>query len=67
MYLNKIHTKALESGALAGKVSGAGGGGFMIFLVPIEKRMEVIQSLEEFKGIIYNCSFSNNGCQAWYL
>ena len=66
-YLNKIHEKAIHSGALAGKVSGAGGGGFMIFLVPIEKRMNVIKELEEFKGVIYNCHFSNNGCQAWHL
>ena len=50
IYLNKIHEKVMESGALAGKVSGAGGGGFMIFLVPIEKRMDVINKLEEFNG-----------------
>ena len=67
MYLNKIHNKAIQSGALAGKVSGAGGGGFMIFLVPIEKRLDLIMALEEFNGNIYNCHFSNNGCQAWHL
>ena len=67
IHLNKIHSKAINSGALAGKVSGAGGGGFMIFLVPIEKRRDLIEALQEFKGIIYNCHFTNNGCQAWHL
>ena len=33
-----------------GKVSGAGGGGFMVFFVPTERRMELIRTLNKFKG-----------------
>ena len=36
--IDKIYNYAKEKGAMAGKVSGAGGGGFMFFLVKPEKK-----------------------------
>lgn len=35
---DKIYAKALESGALGGKISGAGGGGFFTFYVPGDQK-----------------------------
>lgn len=55
---------AVEAGALAGKVSGAGGGGFMMFFVPPEKRMHVIHALNH-SGQVSNCHFTQHGSQAW--
>jgi len=66
-YIDSIYTAALANGALAGKVSGAGGGGFMLFFVPTEKRIEVIRTLEAFNGQVSNCHFTKNGTQAWRL
>lgn len=43
-----IYNTAISAGALAGKVSGAGGGGFMMFFVPTEKRMSVVRNLGQF-------------------
>ncbi|MBI2440787.1 MAG: kinase [Lentisphaerae bacterium] len=37
-YLDDIYQKARSAGALGGKLLGAGGGGFMLFFVPPEKR-----------------------------
>jgi D-glycero-alpha-D-manno-heptose-7-phosphate kinase len=63
--IDEIHHAAIRAGALAGKVSGAGGGGFMLFFVPSEKRMEVIRTLGRFNGQISNCHFTDLGAQAW--
>ena len=63
--IEEIYDCAVKSGALAGKVSGAGGGGFMIFFVPIEKRKLVIDSLSRFNGELSNAHFTNIGAQFW--
>ncbi|MGC5704157.1 dehydrogenase [Pseudomonas sp. NFXW11] len=64
-HIDEVYNTAMRAGALAGKVSGAGGGGFMLFFVPTEKRMEVIRALKEFDGQISNCHFTKHGTQAW--
>ncbi|MBC7204202.1 MAG: dehydrogenase [Pusillimonas sp.] len=66
-HIDEIYTAAINAGAQAGKVSGAGGGGFMLFFVPTEKRMDVIRTLNTFQGQVSNCHFTKNGCQAWRL
>lgn len=65
--IDKIYDSALDAGALAGKVSGAGGGGFMMFYVPTEKRMDVIRTLNQFEGQVSNCHFTKQGTQAWRI
>ena len=65
--IDTIYMAACEAGALAGKVSGAGGGGFMCFFVPADKRMDVVRSLNQFGGQVSNCHFTNYGTQAWRL
>jgi D-glycero-alpha-D-manno-heptose-7-phosphate kinase len=63
--IEEIHNAAISAGALAGKVSGAGGGGFMMFFVPPDKRMDVIRTLNRFNGQVSNCHFTKHGTQAW--
>ena len=65
--IDSIYDSAISAGALAGKVSGAGGGGFMMFFVPTEKRMDVVRSLEQFDGQVSNCHFTKHGAQAWRI
>lgn len=67
LQIDEVYTAACKSGALAGKVSGAGGGGFMCFFVPTEKRMDVIRTLSSFGGQVSNCHFTKNGTQAWRI
>ena len=64
-HMDAIYDTAIQAGALAGKVSGAGGGGFMLFFVPPEKRMAVIRALQRFEGQVSNCHFTKHGTQAW--
>lgn len=65
--LDEIYDAAIRAGALAGKVSGAGGGGFMMFFVPPDKRMDVIRQLNQFDGQVSNCHFTKHGTQAWRI
>ncbi len=65
--MDEIYDAACASGALAGKVSGAGGGGFMWFFVPTEKRMDVIRTLGNYRGQVSNCHFTKHGTQAWRI
>ena len=64
-HIEEIYDAAIAAGALAGKVSGAGGGGFMMFFVPPDKRMDVVRTLGHFEGQVSNCHFTKHGTQAW--
>ncbi|MGX6565914.1 GHMP family kinase ATP-binding protein [Cupriavidus necator] len=66
-HIDEIYEAAMESGAQAGKVSGAGGGGFMLFFVPTEKRMNLIRTLSRYEGQVSNCHFTKHGTQAWRI
>ena len=48
--IEEIYDAAKKAGATGGKISGAGGGGFMIFYCPGNCRYKVIETLENFGG-----------------
>ena len=64
-HIDNIYEVAIDAGASAGKISGAGGGGFMMFFVPPDCRMNVIRALSIFDGQVSNCHFTKYGMQAW--
>ena len=66
-HIDGIYNATIADGALAGKVSGAGGGGFMMFFVAPEKRMNVIRTLGQYDGQVSNAHFTKHGTQAWRL
>lgn len=66
-HIEEIYNAAITAGALAGKVSGAGGGGFMMFFVPPDKRMNVMRTLSSYDGQVSNCHFTKYGTQAWRI
>jgi len=47
--INKMYLKARQAGALAGKIAGAGGGGFLLLIVPREKQNSVFEALKEYR------------------
>ena len=63
--IEDIYRTALHAGASAGKISGAGGGGFLMFFVPPNRRMDVCSALARFGGIVSNVHFTEHGAQAW--
>jgi len=58
---------ALSAGAHAGKISGAGGGGFVTFLVAPERRVEVIRALSRHEGRVMSCHFTRHGTEGWKI
>jgi D-glycero-alpha-D-manno-heptose-7-phosphate kinase len=65
--IDDIYSAAIKAGATGGKISGAGGGGFMIFYCPDNKRFDVIKSLEKFGGRCRRYSFTKEGLTTWTI
>jgi D-glycero-alpha-D-manno-heptose-7-phosphate kinase len=49
--IDKLYDKAMRAGAVGGKVTGAGGGGFLVFFVPPECQQAVRGALSSLKEI----------------
>lgn len=58
-FLDEIYTKAIDAGAIGGKLLGAGGGGFFVFYVPENQKIAVKASLSSFSEIPF--SFEEDG------
>ena len=58
---------ALAAGAISGKVSGAGGGGFIMLMVPPEKKYDVGVALSALPGKVVPFQFTQEGAVAWKL
>jgi D-glycero-alpha-D-manno-heptose-7-phosphate kinase len=66
--IERFYSVAKEAGAYCGKVSGAGGGGFMMFLVDIKDKLRVIEALTATReGSVVGCHFTANGVESWRL
>lgn len=65
--MEEIYTTAKKSGATGGKISGAGGGGFMIFYCPENTKYAVSEALQQFGGVCRNYQFVDHGVTSWSL
>lgn len=65
--MDSLYEKALAAGATGGKISGAGGGGFMMFYCPANTRYAVQQALQEFGGEFRNYQFTDHGLSTWSI
>lgn len=63
--IEEIYEAAKKAGATGGKISGAGGGGFMIFYCPGNTRHAVIAELQKYGGEIKNYTFTEFGLTTW--
>ena len=66
-HIDQVHEAAMAAGARAGKVSGAGGGGFMTFLVDPSRRVNVIRALNKEEGQVMTCHFTRWGTEGWKI
>jgi len=63
-----LYETALKAGATGGKISGAGGGGFIFFYCPNNTKYNVIKVLDELKmGYHQPFSFNKSGMISWQI
>ena len=65
--MDEIYIAAKKAGASGGKISGAGGGGFMIFYCPENTKYRVMDALSEFGGYCRNYQFVDHGLTSWTI
>ena len=62
--IDELYERAINAGALGGKLLGAGGGGFLLFYCEKEKQSALIHALENLMVVPFN--FENDGAQVLY-
>lgn len=63
--IDELYAAAKSAGATGGKISGAGGGGFMMFYCPNNTRYQVRAALEKFGGQFKDFQFTKHGLTTW--
>jgi len=58
-HIDSMYLTAKQAGALGGKLLGAGGGGYMLFYVPKDRRDTVTRAMKEFKQ--FHFKFTDEG------
>ena len=56
---------AMAAGAISGKVSGAGGGGFIMLMVPPERKAIIADALSRLPGEVRDFHFTHQGAVSW--
>ena len=65
--MEDIYEAAKKAGATGGKISGAGGGGFMIFYCPGVSKYKVSEALQSFGGYSKSYQFVDHGLTTWTI
>jgi D-glycero-alpha-D-manno-heptose-7-phosphate kinase len=66
--IERAYNVAEANGMIAGKVSGAGGGGFLMMIVDPRRRIDVTRSLEsDCGGAVTPCLFTKAGAATWRI
>lgn len=63
--IDEMYAEARKAGAIGGKISGAGGGGFMMLYCRFDQRHKVAARLEQLGGEIIDFQFEEKGLQTW--
>jgi len=58
--IDAMYDSAIKAGAIGGKLLGAGGGGFMIFFVHLDRQNEVKKALDGYLHIPFKFDFSGS-------
>lgn len=65
--IEKMYKFIINNGGKAAKISGAGGGGFMMIICDPNKRYDLVEKLKSTSGKVIITSFTQKGTQAWTL
>jgi D-glycero-alpha-D-manno-heptose-7-phosphate kinase len=63
--IDGLYEEARALGAVGGKMSGAGGGGFMFLICPFDRIPAVRARLSELGASVQQVRFERDGAQSW--
>jgi D-glycero-alpha-D-manno-heptose-7-phosphate kinase len=63
--IDELYEAAIKAGALGGKLTGAGGGGYAIFYCEFKKKHRVAEALARLGASVVPFSFVDRGLQTW--
>jgi D-glycero-alpha-D-manno-heptose-7-phosphate kinase len=66
-HIDEMYAEARENGALGGKITGAGGGGYLLLYCTYEKKHKVAEAMRRMGGIPTEFSFEFHGLQTWRM
>jgi D-glycero-alpha-D-manno-heptose-7-phosphate kinase len=66
-FLDELYRYVLDNGAEAAKISGAGGGGFMMIYCNPGNKTALTRALREKQGMMITTSFTETGAQGWTI
>ena len=63
--IDEMYISLLQNGVIGGKVSGAGGGGYLTLFTEVEGRLKALNRLKIIGGEIYSFRLTSNGVITW--
>ncbi len=63
--IDRFYARARAAGALGGKLTGAGGGGYLLLFCDFKRRQEVAKTIRASGGQAIEFAFSPEGVQSW--
>jgi D-glycero-alpha-D-manno-heptose-7-phosphate kinase len=64
-FISEAYGRAIDAGALGGKVTGAGGGGYMLFYCPFHLKHRVAEALIDLGAEVTEFGFAHEGLSTW--
>lgn len=62
----ELYDTAIKAGASGGKISGAGGGGYVFFYCPENTKFKVAKALSNLGGMVQPYTFTKKGLETWH-
>jgi D-glycero-alpha-D-manno-heptose-7-phosphate kinase len=66
-WIDEMYETARKSGAIGGKITGAGGGGYMLLYCEFQKKHKVIEALKQLGAMPTEFAFESRGLQTWRI
>jgi D-glycero-alpha-D-manno-heptose-7-phosphate kinase len=66
-HIEEMYEEARRRGVIGGKISGAGGGGFMFLYCPYDRKPSVSERLIEMGAQVLPVAFEPDGLQSWCI
>jgi D-glycero-alpha-D-manno-heptose-7-phosphate kinase len=65
-FIDEAYDVATRAGALGGKVTGAGGGGYILFYSDFSRKHRVAEALRRIGGVVTDFAFEPKGLTTWH-